>query len=491
MIEVLMRYWRTGLTALVVVVVVAGTAVWAVDGRPALLTPFDGGMGTEASPWQISTADRFVAIEEDYLEGSFVLTDDIDFAELDEEEVVGVGSSSEDFRGRFDGDDHTVENFSVRVDEGRNIGLFRRSGGTIEAVEMVGVDIEAKNSTNVGSLVAYNWGEVIDVQVSGDVRGKTDVGGLVGSNRLDGEIVGAQVSGTVGGKSDGDVVTQLGGLVGSNGIGARVVTSESSATVEAGGDIVAETGGLVGSNRGEVIEGKATGDVEGRREVGGLVGANRSDGEVIGGRARGDVEGSKDVGGLVGSSRGKVVDAVARGDVEGDRDVGGLVGSNRSDGEVIAGAARGDVGGEDHVGGFVGSMSSVRVHDGPPHLVARIVDGVATGDVEGSKDVGGFVGRHGGQVEASIARSYSIRAVDGDENVGGFAGVLEPRAIIEDSYWNVDTAGLDTSAGGVGMTDDEFADSENFEGFVFCPGEDCRWVMDDEKGRPVLERLGE
>lgn len=35
------------------------------------------------------------------------------------------------------------------------------------------------------------------------------------------------------------------------------------------------------------------------------------------------------------------------------------------------------------------------------------------------------------------------------------------------------------------------ADREDFEGFVFCPARDCRWVIDDEKGRPVLKRFVE
>ena len=62
---------------------------------------------------------------------------------------------------------------------------------------------------------------------------------------------------------------------------------------------------------------------------------------------------------------------------------------------------------------------------------------------------------------------------------------------IEHCYWNIDAADIDTSAGGVGLSAEEFADPENFEGFVFCPGDDCRWVMDDDESRPVLESFAE
>ena len=50
----------------------------------------------------------------------------------------------------------------------------------------------------------------------------------------------------------------------------------------------------------------------------------------------------------------------------------------------------------------------------------KVVEGAASGDVEGERRVGGFIGWHNS--DASIARSYSTGAVDGNEDAGGFAG---------------------------------------------------------------------
>ena len=371
---------------LVAAVVYTGLPWWDSTPRPAVFTPFDGGWGTESSPWQIATAGQFVAIDarDTYLAGSYVLVDDIDLDEVGDSEFVGIGALSgrpisRPFTWRFDGGGHVIENYSVRVDgEELGVGLFRFSKGTLEAVEMVDVDVEAEASLRVGSLVGQNDGEVVGGEVSGQIRGENWVGGLVGQN--EGEVRGAYAS------------------------------------VEVVGEIW--VGGLTGENRGDLVESRASGDVEGDSDVGGLAGTN--EGEIIEGKASGDVEGYSDVGGLVGRNKGKIIEGKASGDVEGTYTVGGLVGVLQS--------------------------------------------------------------------SAAIARSLATGAVGGDSQVGGLVGAAEESGVVEDGYWNMDSAGTDVSAGGVGLTAEEFGEAASFAGFVFCPGDDCRWVMDEEKQRPVLKR---
>lgn len=352
--------------------------------------------------------------EADYLGDAFVLVDDIDFDDIDDDDFIGIGSPDQPFAGSFDGDGHTIENFSVHIDDEReSVGLFRNSQGTIESVELSDVHIEAEEGQAVGSLVGFNEGSVTEAQASGEITA--------------GEAI----------------------------------------------------GGLVGLNHGEMTATEASVDVEGAVSVGGLLGDNFEDAQVAEADASGNVVGKQYVGGLLGSGAGDVSKSQASGDVDGEDAVGGLVGLNM--GEVVETRASGDVEGDGrHSGGLIGSN------------VGEVSDGWASGDVQGDTNVGGFIGVQG-SIEASVARSLSVGAVDGEEDVGGFAGSKdeEEPGPIEHSYWNTDTAGVDDSAGGVGLTDDEFTDPESFEGFEFCPGDDCRWVMDEDEGRPVLEAFAE
>lgn len=139
-----------GLGVLLLVALV-GVVLWAAGVRPALFTPFDGGMGTESSPWKISTVEQLVAIDSDdtYLDGAYVLVDDVDFDDVDDAEFVGIGDSDRPFTGNFDGGGHTIENFSVQTNEENGVGLFRFSDGTIESIDMIGVDIVAADSSIV------------------------------------------------------------------------------------------------------------------------------------------------------------------------------------------------------------------------------------------------------------------------------------------------------------------------------------------------------
>jgi PGF-CTERM protein len=217
-------------------------------------------------------------------------------------------------------------------------------------------------------------------------------------------------------------------------------------------------GGLTGVNiNGTVTESYATGtvsgDASGNEDVGALVGKNS--GTVTDSYATGSVNGDRDAGGLVGENNdGTVGRSYATGSVSGDNDVGGLVGGN--DAVVKNSYATGSVNGEDLVGGLVGRSAGT------------VEKSYATGDVSGNDRVGGLVGAN--TLDGTVRESYASGSVSGDENVGGLVGEKVDGTITE-SYWDTESTGQFTSAGGAtGLTTSEMtgdAAANNMRGFDF------------------------
>jgi len=128
--------------------------------------------------------------------------------------------------------------------------------------------------------------------------------------------------------------------------------------------------------------------------------------------ASGDVEGRGAVGGLVGSNRERVEASSASGAVEGNGAVGGLVGSNEK--RVVASSASGAVEGNGAVGGLVGFNDN-----------ARLEQSFATGQVDGDSPVGGVVGENDGIISATYWNKETTgQAVGiGSGNEGGVTGL--------------------------------------------------------------------
>ncbi len=126
-------------------------------------------------------------------------------------------------------------------------------------------------------------------------------------------------------------------------------------------------------------------------------------------------------------------------DVNGVSDfVGSLAGF--SYGNVIGCNCTGDVSGNDNVGGLVGSNS----------IGANMINCRSTVTVSGNEKVGGLVG----YTKGSVAMCYSTGMVISEgQNAGGFVGEKDPSyGIVIDCFWDIQTSGRATSAGGTGKT---------------------------------------
>jgi len=106
--------------------------------------------------------------------------------------------------------------------------------------------------------------------------------------------------------------------------------------------------------------------------------------------------------------------------------------------------------------------------------------------VTGNEHVGGLVGLNYG----GISTSYSTGSVSGNSDVGGLVG-YDYYGIIITSFWDIESSGQATSAGGTGLTTAEMQDPITFmaEGWDFIcqpDGPHDIWAEPEGGGYPVL-----
>lgn len=118
---------------------------------------------------------------------------------------------------------------------------------------------------------------------------------------------------------------------------------------------------------------------------------------------------------------------------------------------------------------------------------SSIVASCSGATVSGIASVGSLVGVN----EASISSSYSSSSVSGKDRVGGLVGTGNPAAVTR-SFWDIQTSGCMTSAGGTGKTTAEmqtastFLDADwDFVGENENGTEDTWWI-DEGKDYPRL-----
>jgi hypothetical protein len=362
----------------------------------------------------------------------------------------------------------------------------------------------------VGGTIGYNWnGSVSNSYSAGSVAGKRDVGGVVGINggaltncHSSSGITGSYSAGGLAGTNKGSVANSyssgsvtawysVGSLVGINegslsnsyssgsvtgwysvgglaGVNSETLSnSYSTASVTGRSDV----GGLVGSNHGPVRYSYVTGSVAGEQDVGGLVGSNYD--TIRNSYATNAVAGEWNAGGLVGSNYGAVRDSYSAGSMTGNYYAGGLVGGNN--GTVSNSYSTGSVTGNYYVGGLTGSNSG------------SVTISYSTGSVTGSSIVSSLVGINGrdGTVSNSysagsatghyyvaglaavnfgtVNNSYSAANVTGQEYVGGLLAV-NWGGNASSSFWDIETSGQVSSAGGTGKTTAEMQDIATFFG---------------------------
>jgi len=150
---------------------------------------YGGGCGTEAEPFLIYTADQMQAIgENDHHWGKqFKLMADIDLGGYIPNTFNIIGNHMFKFRGVFDGNGHTISNFTYSATDEHRIGIFGEVSDSNAVIKDLGVEdpnVQAQGGEGIGALVGIlRQGTVTGCYVAGGgVTGSVAVGGLVGGN---------------------------------------------------------------------------------------------------------------------------------------------------------------------------------------------------------------------------------------------------------------------------------------------------------------------
>ena len=174
--------------------------------------------------------------------------------------------------------------------------------------------------------------------------------------------------------------------------------------------------------------------------------------------------------GLVVDNNGIIFNCYTQGRVTGVWFVGSIVGNNNANASKCY--STGIVAGEQHVGGMIGwNRGSVSYC-----YSTCSVNGLGVVDL--LYGIGGLVGENDG----NVSNCYSTGAVTGDWNVGGLVGDNE--GVVSKCFWDIQTSGLVSSDGGVGLTTTEMMDPEmlGLNGLANDPN----WVVDSYCDYPHL-----
>ncbi len=213
-----------------------------------------GGLGTEASPYLISTVEELQAISSD-LDSSYRLVNDID---LDGVDFSPIGDASVGaFTGSFDGNGYKISNFFI-ISSAKHVGLFGYCDGEIKNLTLENADVEGGRYT--GGIVGYLDinGSITDCSVSGTVYGECTVisayvGGIAGYSA--GVITDCENNSSVSACAAGqNSYSSAGGIVGY--CVGRITDCENNSTVHAYANVHYTrniSGGIVGEYNSESV----------------------------------------------------------------------------------------------------------------------------------------------------------------------------------------------------------------------------------------------
>ena len=357
------------------------------------------------------------------------------------------------FTGIFDGLGHVISGLTINrpVANPIPVGLFGGVSGLVRNVGSQGGTITGGDNY-VGGLVGINWGPINNSYATGSVG----TGSIIDGSMIGG-LVGYQVAGGI-----------------SNAYATGNVTGNQW------------VGGLVGGGLDLISNAYAIGSVSGVSKVGGLVGVHASGSglaTISNVYATGNVTGNDRVGGLMGWNMDIITNSSATGNVTGVAgNIGGLIGFNEGtvSNSFASGAVTGSAG---WIGGLVGQSTTG----------STISDSYATGAVAGTDKVGGLVGWNTNG--SSISRSYATGSVSGTTDVGGLAGSLADGGggvgTVVDSFWNTQTTGQATSAGGTGLTTAQMKQQASFAGWDISAtgGGTSVWRIYEGQTAPLLRRF--
>ncbi|MFZ2969136.1 MAG: filamentous hemagglutinin N-terminal domain-containing protein [Sulfuricurvum sp.] len=246
-------------------------------------------------------------------------------------------------------------------------------------------------------------------------------------------------------------------------------------------------GGLVGyALSSSITNSYVSGIIKGRNYVGGLVGLLNFS-PINNSYSTASINGNFSIGGLVGfcsDSSSSIVNSYATGNVSGDSLIGGLIGSVFA-GDIRNSYATGTVSGNYSIGGLLGYTNVTKVNDSYATGIIKVVG-------SGSQYVGGLVGYlNDYSGVSSITNSYAtgkITIAKDSKFFGGLVGDSGTSSTVTSSYWDTQTTGQATSAGGIGKTTAQMHSLSTFSGWNISSvgGDGTVWRIYEGNTAPLL-----
>lgn len=239
---------------------------------------------------------------------TIVLANDIDMSNVS---FCGIPT----FAGTFVGQGYTIKGLQMEQ-EGSVVGLFRylQETALVDGLNLEGNLTPEGSKSIVGGIVGENAGRIQNCSFTGEIGGYVQIGGIAGTNKIEGVISGCMVYGTVYGSHF------VGGITGYNE--GYIEESVNYALINT--KSVQNSVDLADITMDSVL---STESANTSTDIGGICGY--SGGILLGCTNHGDV-GYKnmgyDVGGIAGSQQGYLAECENYAVIQGRKDVGGIVG---------------------------------------------------------------------------------------------------------------------------------------------------------------------
>ena len=394
----------TVLLSLMMILVMFPANAFAMDGE-----------GTKENPYEIATADDLyefaIKVNEGDNTACAVLTADITLIDTN---WTPIGNDSNQYKGTFDGDGHTITGLSVDIQSDNTIyaGLFGflGEGGTIKNLGLADSKITCSgNRVYAGGVCGWNTGTIENCYNTGDVSGTSEygfvyAGGVCGLNDY-GTIENCYNTGDVSGTSEYGFV-YAGGVCGLNDYGT-IENCYNTGDVSGTGtrtDASGHAGGVCGCNDYGTIENcYNTGEVSGTGT---------------------STDGAGYDGGVCGRNTGTIENCYNTGEVSGIYGfvyAGGVCGANGNSATIINCYNTGDVSGTSSYGfAYAGGVCGCNDY-------GTIENCYNTGEVSGtgtSTDGSGYAGGVCGWNTGTIENCYFLFGT-GDKAVSINSGTVD------------------------------------------------------------------
>ena len=263
---------------------------------------------------RIVTADDFLAFAENCRLDSYSQNLAVTLeANID---LTGISFSSiPTFSGLFDGKGHTISGLSLTSD-GSVQGLFRylTATATVQNLNIRGEIHPGGSRNQIGAVAGENAGYISGCSFTGSISGGDYIGGLVGVNTVTGIIDNCHMSGDIHGDHFvGGIAGENSGVIRNCTNNALVNTTPQQNSIDIS-DITLDT--LTNTETVNTVT-----------DIGGIAGI--SSGVILGCENQGNVgyqHMGYNVGGIAGTQSGYILECTNHGSIQGRKEVGGIVG---------------------------------------------------------------------------------------------------------------------------------------------------------------------